>query len=119
VSDHGGLIVMSKDQDLTNEILFSWDEGNTFETYVFQFPLIISGRKRSRYLIFKQTPIHFPPVLLFMGRMESRKDSCWESILRGSIRGSARDMIILILVSKSFILFFILFFVLFSKNIYV
>jgi hypothetical protein len=35
VSDHGGLIVMTKDQEKTNELLYSWDEGTSWEVYKF------------------------------------------------------------------------------------
>jgi hypothetical protein len=32
ISDHGGLIVMAKDQKSTNEVLYSWDQGDSWET---------------------------------------------------------------------------------------
>ena len=33
--DHGGLIVMVKDMEPTNECLYSWDEGLTWKTHKF------------------------------------------------------------------------------------
>ena len=99
VSDHGGLIVMSKDQDLTNELLYSWDEGSTFVSYIFQLPIFNSGRRRSRFSIFRRIRTRWPPVSLFTVVMAGREGSSWEWILAACIRGSAKDMRIRILVN--------------------
>ena len=35
IGDHGGLIVMASDQEATNIILYSWDEGLSWEEFIF------------------------------------------------------------------------------------
>lgn len=33
--DHGGLIILAKDKEMTNYIEYTWDEGLTWEKYKF------------------------------------------------------------------------------------
>lgn len=35
IGDHGGILIMTSDQKATNEVLYSWDEGKTWNTYQF------------------------------------------------------------------------------------
>ena len=35
IGDHGGLIVMASDQEATNTIYYSWDEGLSWEEFKF------------------------------------------------------------------------------------
>lgn len=39
--DHGGLIILAKDKELTNFIEYSWDEGLTWEKYKFSEQKIV------------------------------------------------------------------------------
>ncbi|CAD8127468.1 unnamed protein product [Paramecium sonneborni] len=55
--DRGGIIVMAKAKSLTNELLYSWDEGLNWETLVIPKMIVTSITSRSLYINFIITGI--------------------------------------------------------------
>ena len=43
MGNHGGLIVMAKNREQTNEFLYSWDEGLTWEIYKIDKKILVSN----------------------------------------------------------------------------
>lgn len=59
VADHGSLIVMASDQEATDSVYFSWDEGKTWNTKIIsETPISVSnivtepGNTSDKFLVY-------------------------------------------------------------------
>ncbi len=42
IGDHGGVVVLARDDRETNKVFYTWDEGLTFDELIFSFAFNIS-----------------------------------------------------------------------------